>query len=91
MLIVLDLDDFQYINDTYGHLAGDRCLREIRQMPEKAYSRYGNCYRIEEDEFCVLCGEPEKEELCKENSSGDGKTQKVVSILPFVSYGSAGA
>ena len=90
LLIVMDLDDFKYINDTYGHLAGDRCLREIAGCLKKAYSRYGNCYRIGGDEFCVLLREPEKEELCKEKFFWVmEKRRKVVSILPFVSYGSA--
>lgn len=37
-----------------------------RGMSEKAYSRYGNCYRIGGDEFCVLFREPEKEKYCRE-------------------------
>jgi diguanylate cyclase (GGDEF)-like protein len=28
-LVLLDLDDFKHLNDTLGHLAGDRALREI--------------------------------------------------------------
>ena len=54
MLIVLDLDNFKYINDTYGHQAGDQCLKVIAECLKKAYSRYGNCYRIGGDEFVFL-------------------------------------
>ena len=90
MLIVLDLDDFKHINDTYGHLAGDRCLREIAQCLKKAYSRYGNCYRIGGDEFCVLLWNPEKEVFCREKFYWNLTKQRVkTSILPNVAYGSA--
>ena len=90
MLIVLGMDDFKYINDTYGPLAGDRCMKEIAGRLKQAYSRYGNCYRIGGDEFCVLLRDLEKEELCKEKFFWlMEKRRKVVSILPFVSYGSA--
>ncbi len=90
MLIVLDVDDFKQINDTYGHLSGDRCLREIAESLKKAYSRYGNCYRIGGDEFCVLLRQPEKEEFCREKFFWImEKRRKVVTILPGVSYGSA--
>ena len=54
MLIVFDLDNFKYINDTYGHQAGDQCLKVIAECLKKAYSRYGNCYRIGGDEFVFL-------------------------------------
>ena len=90
MMIVLDVDDFKQINDTYGHLSGDRCLREIAGSLKKAYSRYGNCYRIGGDEFCVLLRQPEKEKFCREKFFWImEKRRKVVTILPGVSYGSA--
>ena len=90
MLIVLDLDDFKHINDTYGHLAGDRCLKEIADCMKKVYSNYGNCYRIGGDEFCVLLKKPEKETACKEKVFWMmQKRRESVYFLPQISYGSA--
>ena len=90
MLIVLDLDNFKYINDTYGHQAGDQCLKVIAECLKKAYSRYGNCYRIGGDEFCVLFREPEKEKYCREKFYWIiEKQKKSLHMLPGASYGSA--
>jgi two-component system, cell cycle response regulator len=53
-LIVFDLDEFKRVNDTFGHLAGDRMLRDIgtlftnRTRHEDIVARYGG------DEFVML-------------------------------------
>lgn len=90
MLIVMDLDDFKYINDTYGHLEGDKCLRMIAKCLKTAYSEYGNCYRIGGDEFCVLLKDNKREISCKEKFYRILEKQRVKNpLLPEVSYGSA--
>src|SRR5438876_457029 len=47
-LIMIDIDHFKSYNDTYGHLAGDDCLRVVAQAlsqtvkrPFDLVSRYG--------------------------------------------------
>jgi diguanylate cyclase (GGDEF)-like protein len=53
-LAILDLDDFKLINDTYGHLTGDRILRDLgalfvaRTRTNDLMARYGG------DEFLLL-------------------------------------
>ena len=64
-LVVLDLDDFKSINDTYSHLAGDRALREVATALRETTRPYDMCIRYGGDEFVVLlasCGRTEAEE-----------------------------
>ena len=54
-LLLLDIDHFKNVNDTYGHLAGDDCLRSVAQniqhvlrRPADILARYGG------EEFVVV-------------------------------------
>ena len=63
-LLVMDLDNFKEINDTFGHSAGDRALREVAAVLKAAIRPYDICIRYAGDEFVVLlagCGAEEGE------------------------------
>lgn len=55
-LLLLDLDGFKQINDTFGHVVGDECLREVGRRLESACSGAQLVSRIGGDEFAVLSG-----------------------------------
>lgn len=63
-ILVLDLDRFKDINDTYGHHVGDRALREVARVLRDAIRPYDICVRYAGDEFIVVladCGPEEAE------------------------------
>jgi diguanylate cyclase (GGDEF)-like protein len=37
-VLIIDIDYFKGFNDTYGHLAGDDCLRCIAEVIQKAFT-----------------------------------------------------
>lgn|GEM_PF-1849118 len=53
-LIVLDLDHFKPVNDTYGHLAGDRLLVEAARRMKQCVRDVDTVARVGGDEFVVL-------------------------------------
>ncbi|MCX4548001.1 bifunctional diguanylate cyclase/phosphodiesterase [Streptomyces sp. NBC_01500] len=53
-LVLIDLDRFRSVNDTLGHLAGDRLLLQIADRLRLALPRGAEVARLGGDEFAVL-------------------------------------
>jgi diguanylate cyclase (GGDEF)-like protein len=53
-VIVLDLDGFKRVNDTYGHGRGDMVLREAAYEIRKSLRSFELVYRMGGEEFLVL-------------------------------------
>ncbi|MEV6314605.1 bifunctional diguanylate cyclase/phosphodiesterase [Streptomyces sp. NPDC051776] len=53
-LVLIDLDRFRSVNDTLGHLAGDRLLLQVAERLRVALPRGAEAARLGGDEFAVL-------------------------------------
>jgi diguanylate cyclase (GGDEF)-like protein len=53
-LIMVDLDHFKKVNDTYGHLAGDEVLREMSRRVQSCLRKYDVFGRYGGEEFLVI-------------------------------------
>ncbi len=88
-VLMLDLDGFKSVNDTFGHHVGDRMLREITQVMRNQLRDYDFLARYAGDEFVAIIPEtdsPEIAELCERMQKAvddftlsleDGRTARV--------------
>lgn len=53
-LILVDVDHFKQINDTYGHPAGDRVIQEVASQLRRVTRGEDLVARLGGDEFAVL-------------------------------------
>lgn len=87
-LIILDLDNFKEINDTYGHVYGDKVLKMVactimeQISPKDIAARYGG------DEFAIILPGADKH-LC--NLVAERLLQEIVALGSFgsISIGAA--
>jgi len=56
VLLIVDIDDFKKINDTFGHLQGDKVLIHVIEGIKEVFSAGEIIGRIGGDEFIVFAG-----------------------------------
>jgi diguanylate cyclase (GGDEF)-like protein len=68
-LILFDVNDFKGINDTFGHVAGDKVLQKVAQCLQETFRKGDFIARYGGDEFAVLI-EGMSEEMGRERIQG---------------------
>jgi diguanylate cyclase (GGDEF)-like protein len=74
-LLMIDIDKFKIINDTYGHLCGDEVLRVAAIRLKEAVRRSDTVARMGGDEFVVLLPE------INDRAKAEGVAAKIVKSL----------
>jgi diguanylate cyclase (GGDEF)-like protein len=62
-VVMLDLDDFKQVNDTYGHKTGDQMLREVARLLQGQLREYDFLARYAGDEFVAIVQEIDQEQV----------------------------
>ena len=75
--MMLDINRFKYINDTFGHNAGDNALKETANILSDATAEYGTVIRYAGDEFLIFVIESDNELLLKIKSEIMKKLEKL--------------
>jgi len=89
-VVMLDLDEFKIVNDTYGHKSGDKMLREVAHLISGQLREYDFLARYGGDEFVALVQEvvgAQVEELCSRIESAVSKFSLPVGRNRFARVG----
>jgi diguanylate cyclase (GGDEF)-like protein/putative nucleotidyltransferase with HDIG domain len=89
-VVMLDLDEFKKVNDTYGHKSGDKMLREVAHLISGQLREYDFLARYGGDEFVALVQEvvgAQVEELCARIETAVSKFSMAVGRNRFAQVG----
>jgi diguanylate cyclase (GGDEF)-like protein/putative nucleotidyltransferase with HDIG domain len=62
-VVMLDLDDFKIVNDTFGHKVGDKMLREMARIIQDQLREYDFLARYAGDEFVAIVQELSEDQV----------------------------
>ena len=90
-VILIDVDFFKLYNDTYGHQAGDKCLKKIAYVLENTINRPGDLSaRYGGEEFIIVLSETSSKgaadvaEKLRKNVEAMSIVHKTSSVLEYV-------
>lgn len=52
--LMVDIDSFKSINDSYGHLAGDTVIKDVAEILRKSVRLFDICARFGGEEFAII-------------------------------------
>ncbi|WP_088894092.1 GGDEF domain-containing protein [Leptolyngbya ohadii] len=95
-LMMLDVDHFKFINDTYGHLVGDRALKVLAARLRHNLRFYDTPFRYGGEEFVLILNETGEQEvgmianrLCQIISAQPFTIDETLNLKITVSIGAA--
>ena len=53
-LLMIDIDDFKSVNDSFGHLVGDTVIKDVAEILRRSVRVFDVCARFGGEEFAVL-------------------------------------
>lgn len=98
-LLLIDLDEFKSINDTYGHEIGDRILKEVSEILHSSFRNRDYICRFGGDEMAVIMvhADPSMKPLIEKKIvevnnelQADDRNLPAISISVGVSFGREG-
>jgi len=93
--VVLDLDHFKHVNDTFGHDVGDRVLTEVAGVLQRMLGRIAQCSRLGGEEFCALVADCDDDDALfrladdVRREVGELRFEEYPMLRPTVSVGAA--
>lgn len=89
-VIILDIDDFKMINDTYGHDYGDHVIKQVATLIRESFGKHDKWYRFGGDEFVIISEETDPDKIegqLRRMTKALSEMRANGHILPTVSYG----
>lgn len=73
-LLFFDIDNFKSFNDAYGHIIGDKLLKDVAEAAQKLVRQTDKVFRYGGDEFAIIFSGINKQSLQK-------KAEELINIL----------